>query len=180
MNTAYDEWQQWEKTLPTTTMDAPSADGVQRLAVPTHPDPHEENGLPPGWRIWSRYANFNAHTDLLLVQRPNLEWVTVYAQRDPSASFMYGTFESLAQMYAQFLADPEPVARTGRDAQWLRRVLVRLFDVHDPFESTERFLVSLGGHPSVDPQVTRMVVRDSQMTHVAGHDVAGHDVAEVA
>jgi hypothetical protein len=144
-STAFDEWERWEATLPKNAR-------VPGQPRPVCPDPHEDGGLPPGWRIWSRYANFNRDTDILLVQRPNGCWVNVFVQHSDHTTFTTGTYVSLVDMYARFLNERQPPSETGRDPGWVRRVLYRLYDPTDPVEAAERFLLALGGVPLVEPR----------------------------
>lgn len=147
-----DEWKQWAADLPK----SPNASsGEQRLL---YPDPHEDGGLPPGWRIWSRYADFDPDYDITLAQRPNGYWVTVYCQRSADFAYVVDERPTLTDLYNTYLDIMEESTLTDSHAEmaapWIRRVLLRLYDPTIAEEAAERLVLALGGRAGLPPRIT--------------------------
>jgi hypothetical protein len=121
-----------------------------------HPHPHEPNGLPEGWRIWSTYADFHKGVDRLLVRRFVGDWMILTHQRADQMTAVVSGGATVASLYRQ------PLTGRGlrwlddiqtRQRVWLRKVIVSAYDPTDPVEDSERVLVALGGPVMVFPHI---------------------------
>jgi hypothetical protein len=116
-----------------------------------HPDPHEENGLPDGWVIYSRFVDFRMATDLVLVRRAEGDWVVVSHHRNAGSTAPFIAFRTLKEVFDYNLYRANPDVQTARFTVWLRRVFLRCYDPTDAADASELMLVALGSEVSAVP-----------------------------
>lgn len=130
----------------------------QSRQVP-HPDPHETGGVPPGWGIRSRYADFLPGSDMVLIHRPPGDWLILRHDRVGQHSrvvmgnaTLAGLYDSLARRAEQGTVAGRDMAFHGGLSGWLHRTLMSMFDPTDPTEAAEQMLFGLGGHLHTPPR----------------------------
>lgn len=127
-----------------------------------YPSPTTEAGLPARWRLHSTLADVDRSVQWCLVERDAGGWILLYHHLLLEQTAMRWGRESLAAAYETLQRDaarPDGSGEARALADWLRDVLVGLYDPTDPDEAAERMLFALSGNLRTPPRAALSLAR---------------------
>lgn len=148
------EFDEWRGTVPRWLV---SIGGPAERSQP-HPEPIQPGGLPRGWTTRAVLREFQPEADLHLVCREGGGVGLLRHERDLHRTMrIFSMADNLVDLDTRLFERYPPGANEdqgllGGVRDWVRGVLVALYDLADPEEAAEATLLALSGRVRTPPR----------------------------